>query len=252
MSVASVPAGGTRPAHAAKAAPVAQPTASSFAALLSQLTQSDTPGDGTTFAITMPAPLVDLMQFNVAASVSANAIRFDARPILGETSQDFSGHDIPLGESSSMALPEAGPSAALASKPDGIESLSWLLNGIAQQFQGLVMSLDIRAAQQIARSPAGQSAPGLAPSVAAHRRAAVAARGGAGASAPAQQPAPAAQTKALFAKLAMHPLEIRVVIHGAQLSSADLAALTAELTGLLAGTRFADRPIRILAAPRRS
>jgi hypothetical protein len=252
VTVAHVSSGGPRSTPPAKTAPAAPKPAKSFADLLGQLGQPETPGDDMTLSVPLPEPKVDLLQFNVAASVSANAIRFDARPILGETNLTFSEAEVPASEVSGAMSNGPEPAAALPDNPIGIESVRWMLSSLAQQLVSQAVQSAVQPAQPGPPLTAASPSHSAAPTVASQRRAAGVVASERTAAPPSPQLAQAAQSKALFAKLAMHPLEIRLVIHGAQLSAADLAALTDELTGLLAGTRFADRPIRVLAATRRN
>lgn len=251
MTIASVSSGAPRPAQPAKATPAAAKPAKSFADLMGQLDQAEPAADGMGAFFPPPESNVDLLQFNVAAQVSANAIRFDARPILGETNMAFAGDAVLAAVTTGTQPHEANPLAALQDRPIGIEQVRWLLSALAEQLGDAVKQPGGQAGQLgTSATPASGNQVG-ATVAAAQRRLPAGVASARATSSPPPNTAQAAQNKALFAKLAMHPLEIRLVIHGAQLSASDLAALTDELTGLLAGTRFADRPVRVLAATRR-
>lgn len=251
MTVGSIPPGGTRPPQPAKPGPAVAKPAQSFAEIIGRFDRPVAVGDEALMSALVEQILAGELQFNLPASIAADAIRFDARPMVGATSISFAA-------TRTQADARPGITAAEQTQPDllpvaavGLEQTRTLIVGLADQLAGQRVG---PSAARVLPNRAASAARTVSPSgpviALGSSLPAASTAGRSGAAARAQPPPPTSTTE-LVAKLAMHPQEILLVIHGANLDGADLAALADELSGLLAGTRFADRPVRIVASGRR-
>lgn len=251
MTIASISAGVPRADYLPSGASAQTFAGPLFADLLARLDQSAAAGNE--LKVSGPAldPPVDLLQFNVATNVSASAIRFDARPLLGEISLSLSEerHSPPAPQAMTPQTDKL--SLAPAAIGGSSEQVRCLLGGLTQQFGVEAASISIQPVQPDPGLTGTTGSHAAAPTVVSLRRADGVVSASRVSPSPSPQLAQSTQNKVMYARLAMHPLELRLVIHGAQLSANELAVLAEELTGLLAGTCFADRPIKILAALRK-
>lgn len=250
MSVASVPPGGARALPPSRPAPVQTKPAQSFAELLGQLERPMTAEDDTLSTGLVEALATKNVYFNLAASIAQGAVRFDARPVVGSTSAGLGDPAQEKAKTSAQAADLAPASVGQVMPEIGIETARALIQDLAVHLSAQSRGIATTAQRSVTHVPVGSGSAMTVPS-AAVRTVTTRAAAAVAAAPPAARPAPAQQSTGLFARMAMGAQEIQLVIHGAQLSAADLAALTEELRGLLAGTRFADRPVRIITSGRR-
>ena len=187
--------------------------------------------------------------FNLAVSVEGSAIRFDARPLVGETSVDLRD------DGEALSALQDGISRAADAPADregiGAPTLADALEIVRSAAQWLVAQADAAqpAMEPVAMrsgtamtTPEQARAPALtAPSFAAQTNASAAP---AGRTATASTPA---HTRPLAAQLLALPREIRVAIHGLRLTAEDIAALVDELGTLLTAAGLGGRPIHVVA-----